>query len=202
LGWCSAGLLVTFAAASTVIIAVEPVQPTNPDATTTRSTWSLSADGFASVSALGQNGTTGGATGRNVNVETLAELEKYAKAKDPYVIRIKGTITKEPFGKEIAVSSNKTLIGLGADATILQGEFHLANVSNMIIRNLTIRDSWVPNDSGGKAFDYDTIQMDNVDHIWIDHCLLTHMEDRLIDLRKKSDCVTVLAHKKQSARCI
>src|SRR5204863_7878403 len=102
-----------------------------------------------------------------------------AAAPAPYVILIKGTIVKEPFGKNIKVASNKTFIGLGADATILHGELHLINVANVIIRNLTIRDSWVPNDPHGKAFDYDAIQMDTCHHIWIDHCNLTHMEDGL-----------------------
>ncbi|MDQ3813057.1 MAG: pectin esterase [Armatimonadota bacterium] len=153
--------------------------------------WPDAADGFASVEALGQKGTTGGAGGKIVVVDNLADLEKYAHAPQPYVILIKGTIVKEPFGKDIKVSSNKTLLGLGADATILHGELHLVNVTNVIIRNLTIRDSWIPDDPHGKLKDFDAIQMDNSHHIWIDHCLLTHMEDGLIDFRKESDYLTV-----------
>ncbi|MCL3994274.1 pectate lyase, partial [Streptomyces lavenduligriseus] len=38
------------------------------------------ADGFASVNALGQNGTYGGRGGEIVTVKTLADLEKYATA--------------------------------------------------------------------------------------------------------------------------
>jgi pectinesterase len=154
-------------------------------------TWAAQADGFASVDALGQKGTTGGQGGQTVTVDNLGDLEKYAAAPEPYIILIKGTIVKEPFGKSINVSSNKTLLGLGDDATILHGELHLNSVSNVIIRNLTIKDSWVPDDPNGKKFDFDAIQIDNSHHIWIDHCNLTHMEDGLIDLRKKSDYVTV-----------
>ncbi len=107
------------------------------------------------------------------------------------MILVRGTVAKEPFGKRIKVASNKTLLGLGSDATILHGELNLQNVQNVIIRNLTLRDSWMPDDPGRKKFDFDAIQIDNSHHIWIDHCLLTHMEDGLIDFRKQSDYLTV-----------
>ncbi|MFD6370749.1 pectate lyase, partial [Streptomyces roseolus] len=57
------------------------------------------ADGFASVNALGQNGTYGGRNGRTVTVTSLADLEKYATAAEPYVIVVAGTITVAPVGK-------------------------------------------------------------------------------------------------------
>ncbi len=166
-----------------------PANPAGP-------VWSVRADGFASVATKDQldpakSGTTGGMGGPVVTVDNLADLEKYAAQDGPVVILIKGTIAKEPFGKNIKVTSNKTLLGLGDDATILHGELHLITVANVIIRNLTIRDSWVPNDPHGKQFDYDAVQMDGCSHIWIDHCRLTHMEDGLIDCRKGTDYLTV-----------
>lgn len=147
--------------------------------------------GFASLNALGQNGTTGGTGGKTVTVSNQKDLETYAASSSPYIIRVQGTIKITPFGKEITVASNKTIVGVGANATISQGGFILNSVKNVIIRNLTIRDSYVEGDYEGKTQDYDGIQIDSSHHIWIDHCHLTHMGDGLIDLRKASNYVTV-----------
>ncbi|MEU0738082.1 pectinesterase family protein [Streptomyces sp. NPDC006134] len=149
------------------------------------------ADGFASVDSLGQDGTYGGRGGQTVTVRTLAELEKYATAPEPYVIVVAGTITMNPVGKEIKVASDKTIIGSGTAGHIVGGGFFLGpGVHNVIIRNLTIRDSYqgVWND---KDHDYDAIQMDGAHHVWIDHNDLRHMADGLIDVRKDSTNVTV-----------
>jgi pectinesterase len=149
------------------------------------------ADGFASVNALGQNGTYGGRDGQIVTVKTLADLEKYATASEPYVIVVAATITMDPVGKEIKVQSNKTIVGSGTSGQIVGGGFFLGSgVHNVIIRNLTIRDAYqgVWND---KEHDFDAIQMDGAHHVWIDHNDLRHMADGLIDVRKDSTYVTV-----------
>lgn len=149
------------------------------------------ADGFASVDALGQKGTYGGRDGRTVTVRTLADLEKYATAAEPYVIVVAGTITVNPTGKEIRVASDKTIIGSGTSGHIVGGGFFLGQgVHNVIIRNLTIRDSYqgVWND---KEHDFDAVQMDGAHHVWIDHNDLRHMADGLIDSRKDTTYVTV-----------
>ncbi|WP_030864159.1 pectinesterase family protein [Streptomyces sp. NRRL S-37] len=149
------------------------------------------ADGFASVDALGQNGTYGGRDGRTVTVRTQADLEKYATAAEPYVIVVAGTITMNPVGKEIKVASDKTIVGSGTSGHIVGGGFFLGQgVHNVIIRNLTIRDAYqgVWND---KEHDFDAVQMDGAHHIWIDHNDLRNMADGLIDVRKDSTYVTV-----------
>ncbi|MFD7409069.1 pectinesterase family protein [Streptomyces sp. NPDC059866] len=149
------------------------------------------ADGFASVNSLGQNGTYGGRDGKTVTVTTLADLEKYATAAEPYVIVVAGTITMNPVGKEIKVASDKTIVGSGTSGQIVGGGFFLGTgVHNVIIRNLTIRDSYqgVWND---KDHDFDAVQMDGAHHVWIDHNDLRHMADGLIDVRKDSTNVTV-----------
>ncbi|MER7404141.1 pectinesterase family protein [Streptomyces sp. NPDC000070] len=149
------------------------------------------ADGFASVNSLGQNGTYGGRDGKTVTVKTQAELEKYATATEPYVIVVAGTINMNPVGKEIKVRSDKTIVGSGTSGHIVGGGFFLGSgVHNVIIRNLTIRDSYqgVWND---KDHDFDAIQMDGAHHVWIDHNDLRHMADGLIDVRKDSTNVTV-----------
>ena len=161
-------------------------------ATTAAPAWATAtADGFASVNALGQNGTYGGRDGQIVTVKTLADLEKYATASQPYVIVVAATITMDPVGKEIKVQSNKTIVGSGTSGQIVGGGFFLGSgVHNVIIRNLTIRDAYqgVWND---KEHDFDAIQMDGAHHVWIDHNDLRHMADGLIDVRKDSTYVTV-----------
>ncbi|MER7175911.1 hypothetical protein ABT367_31290 [Streptomyces mesophilus] len=144
--------------------------------------------GFASLAG----GTTGGEGGSVVTVRTQADLARYAAAPEPYVIRIAGAIEVAPFGSDIVVASDKTLVGVGTSGEIVHGELHLnPGTSNVIIRNLTIRDSYVEGNWDGKTTDFDAIQMDSVHHVWIDHNRLTRMGDGLLDIRKDSDYITV-----------
>lgn len=152
----------------------------------------LQATGFASVPALGLRSTTGGASGPTVVVDTLAELKSSLQGNSPVTIAIQGSIVVDDFGDELSVGSNKTILGLGADAELVYGGFNINNQSNIIIRNLTIRDSYVEGDWDGKTQDYDGIQVDDSHHIWIDHVHVTRMGDGLIDLRGGGlDYVTV-----------
>ncbi|WP_330305575.1 MULTISPECIES: pectinesterase family protein [unclassified Streptomyces] len=170
-------------------------QPKASAATTTPAWATATADGFASVNALGQNGTYGGRDGKTVTVKTLADLEKYATATEPYVIVVAATINMDPVGNEIKVQSNKTIIGSGTAGHIVGGGFFLGQgVHNVIIRNLTIRDAYqgVWND---KEHDYDGIQMDGAHHVWIDHNDIRHMADGLIDSRKDTTYLTVSYNK-------
>ncbi|MEV0528398.1 pectinesterase family protein [Streptomyces sp. NPDC050439] len=170
----------------------EDAQPKASAASGSAGAWAADvADGFASVNALGQNGTYGGRDGKTVTVKTLADLEKYATASDPYVIVVAATITMNPKGKEIKVASDKTIVGSGTSGQIVGGGFFLGQgVHNVIIRNLTIRDSYAGtwND---KEHDFDAVQMDGAHHVWIDHNDLRHMADGLIDSRKDTTYLTV-----------
>jgi pectate lyase len=78
----------------------------------------------------------------------------------------------------IRIGSNTTLVGLGTDATIRGAWFDIrtttgVRVRNIIIRNLTFRDTydcfpaWVPGDGWNSA--YDSISIRNGTNIWIDH---------------------------------
>ncbi|MFF5333285.1 RICIN domain-containing protein [Streptomyces sp. NPDC013181] len=151
--------------------------------------WSDKADGFASTGG----GTTGGAAGATVTVKTYADLVKYAGAAEPYTIKVAGAITVTPYGREIPVKSDKTLIGVGTSGQIVNGGFFLgAGTHNVIIRNLTIRDTrMAEDDPDDKDYDYDGIQMDTADHIWIDHNRIQRMNDGLIDSRKDTSYLTV-----------
>ncbi|MCX4830578.1 pectinesterase family protein [Streptomyces sp. NBC_01016] len=149
------------------------------------------ADGFASVDAQGQDGTYGGRGGETVTVRNLADLEKYATASKPYVIVVAGEIKMDPVGKEIKVASDKTIVGAGTAGHIVGGGFFLGTgVHNVIIRNLTIRDSY-QGTWNDKDHDFDAIQMDGAHHVWIDHNDLRRMADGLIDVRKDSTDITV-----------
>ncbi|MEV5608563.1 pectinesterase family protein [Streptomyces sp. NPDC052225] len=149
------------------------------------------ADGFASVNSHGQNGTYGGRGGKTVTVRTAADLEKYATAAEPYVIVVAAAVNIDPVGKEIKVASDKTIVGSGASGQIVGGGFFLGTgVHNVIIRNLTIRDTY-QGTWNDKDHDFDAIQMDGAHHVWIDHNDLRHMADGLIDVRKDSTDVTV-----------
>ncbi|MFI2433728.1 pectinesterase family protein [Streptomyces sp. NPDC018693] len=162
--------------------------PSSDAATPAASRWADQPHGFASLAG----GTTGGAGGTVVTVTDQASLARYAAAEEPYVIRVKGSIEVAPFGSDIVVGSNKTITGVGDTGEIVHGELHLKpGTHNVIIRNLTIRDSYVEGDWDGKTTDFDAIQMDTVHHVWIDHNRLTHMGDGLLDIRKDSQYITV-----------
>ncbi|MFE7898591.1 pectinesterase family protein [Streptomyces sp. NPDC057424] len=157
-------------------------------ATTTADRFTDRPHGFAALAG----GTTGGAGGKVVTVTDQASLARYAAAEEPYVIRVKGSIAVEPFGSDIVVASDKTIIGVGDTGEIVHGELHLKpGTHNVIIRNLTIRDSYVEGDWDGKTTDFDAIQMDSVHHVWIDHNRFTRMGDGLLDVRKDSEYITV-----------
>jgi pectate lyase len=154
--------------------------------------WANTADGFAATSGMGVNTTTGGAAGATVTVTTYADLVRYATASEPYVIRVNGTITAAPYGTELRVASNKTIVGVGTRGHIVNGGFFLNGVNNVIIRNLTIRDTRMASDDpDDKEFDYDGIQLDTAHHVWIDHNTITRMNDGLIDSRKDTSYLTV-----------
>jgi pectate lyase len=165
--------------------------------------WSEKADGFASVNAMGQNGTTGGTGGYVVTVTNQAELARFAMVPDPCIIRVKGTIhitpIPDPFTrlekltpKEIHVTSHKTIIGVGKTAEIVNGGFFLGpGTHNVIIRNLTIRETYVEGDWAGLKTDDDGLQMDGAHHVWVDHCHFTRHGDGLIDGRMGTTYVTV-----------
>jgi pectin methylesterase-like acyl-CoA thioesterase/pectate lyase len=165
--------------------------PAATDTTTTKTPaarWSDQPHGFASLAG----GTTGGAGGKVVTVTDQASLARYAAAPEPYIIRVQGTITAQPFGANINVASDKTIIGVGTSGELVQGEFHLApGTHNVIIRNMTIRDSAIPGNWDCKDTDFDGIQMDTAHHVWVDHNRFSNICDGQLDVRKDSEYVTV-----------
>jgi pectate lyase len=146
--------------------------------------------GFATL----DGGTTGGGNVAPTTVTTQAELRACATATTPRVCRVQGTLTFSPF-EEIRVQNDKTIIGAGANAAIVMGGFFLAEgIHNVIIRNLTIRDSYIEgqyDEGGDEGGDRDGVQMDTAHHVWIDHCHFKHLGDGQIDSRKDTTFETV-----------
>ncbi|HKO89565.1 MAG TPA: hypothetical protein VJU61_00340 [Polyangiaceae bacterium] len=146
--------------------------------------------GFATV----EGGTRGGAAAKPTRVTTQAELRACAGAKDARVCVVEGTLTFSPF-EEIEVQSEKTIVGAGANATIVMGGFRLnAGIHDVIIRNLTIRDSYIEgqyDEGGDEGGDRDGVQMDGAHHVWIDHVHFRHLGDGMIDSRKDTTFLTV-----------
>ncbi len=141
--------------------------------------------GWASYS----EGTTGGEGSSSVTVTNQSELESYASRSGSYIIQVVGTIEITPMGKEINVGSNKTIVGMGNDATLKGGGLGIKNVSNVIVRNLIFKDAFV--DWEGKTTDNDAIEINNSHHVWINHCDLSHFDDGLIDIKNAADYVTI-----------
>ncbi|BCL18059.1 pectate lyase family protein [Micromonospora sagamiensis] len=147
--------------------------------------------GFASVNALGQNGTTGGAGGPTVTVDTAGELLTAIATPGPLTIKVSGMIALP--GPMHDVTSDKTIIGVGATSGITGGGFNIglpvSNVTtppadavhNVIIRNLNFRNT---------VDDAINVQMFS-HHVWIDHNDLSSGYDGLIDIKRGSSYVTV-----------
>jgi pectate lyase len=148
---------------------------------TVTSSCPLNHEGFATLAG----GVTGGGSATPTNVTSQTDLRTCARDTVPRVCRVQGSLA---FGtwEEIDVQSNKTIIGIGANAEIVNGGFRLVgNRSNVIIRNLTIRDS--ANDDQ----DRDGIQMDTAHHVWIDHNRFLRLGDGQIDSRLDTTYETV-----------
>jgi pectate lyase len=153
--------------------------------------WKQTPDGFAALPGYGLAGTTGGQAGRIVTASSIQELKDYAAAAEPLVVFISGSL-KAPEYIKIPVTANKSFIGTGAGAEVVNAGFKLINTSNVIFRNFTVRDAYIPGDWDGKSpqNDRDGIQLDTTHHVWVDHMKFERMGDGLIDTRKDSDLIT------------
>ncbi len=121
----------------------------------------------------GTRGGAGGSTHDVTDAQTLLDLVKSDEAK---TIRIHGKISlKDP----LRVGSNTSLLGVGADAGLRGGGLHIRKAQNVIVRNLTITEA------------PDAVNIEESQHIWIDHCDFSHCKDGLVDIKRGSDFITV-----------
>jgi pectate lyase len=127
-----------------------------------------------------------------VEVDTAAELIAAVAQTGPLNVCVKGMITV-PAGMH-EVSSNKTIVGVGANSGITGGGFNIglpvsdsvvsppANaVHNVIIRNMVFRSA---------SDDSINVQMFS-HHVWLDHNDLAQGFDGLIDIKRGSSYITV-----------
>ena len=149
--------------------------------------------GWASVSANGQDGTTGGAGGTVVTVSNMNDLIIYSSSTDPYIIQVDGIIPITPKGRHIAVRSNKTIVGLGANSGVFEGGFSVgSNQKNIIFKNLIISDTFLEGDWDGKEQDWDGIQIKGTcSHIWIHHCTFLRQGDGAVDITNGANYITI-----------
>jgi pectate lyase len=135
-------------------------------------------DGYATLGA----GTTGGAGGPTVTVSTFEEFESYVgNNTSPFIILVQGTINLG--GSNVRIRDNKTIIGLGPNATLV-GNLKLFRNNNVIIRNLTFT-----NPSG--VGDKDGLTLQECLNVWVDHCTFVDGADGNLDISHGADWVTV-----------
>ncbi|MEO7579476.1 MAG: hypothetical protein ABIT83_17835 [Massilia sp.] len=116
----------------------------------------------------------------------------------------------------VRLTSNTTLIGMGENAGFINGQIKLVGVSQVIVRNLRMRNPcdvaplWDPADSGGGNWNalFDSIGISNSQHVWVDHNSFTdapytdeniaivngkrkQCHDGAVDVIRQSDFVTV-----------
>lgn len=154
--------------------------------------WSDAPQGFAGITAHGRAGTTGGAGGRLVRANTPDQLRAFAKSTEPLVVILHGELVFPQYEK-LTVTANKSFLGAGEGAAVVNAGFKLISVSNVVFRNFTVRDSYIPGDFVGKRPDNDRdgIQMDTCTHVWVDHMYFTRLGDGLVDIRKDCDNITL-----------
>lgn len=164
--------------------------------------------GYASLNG----GTTGGEGGQVVYASTGSEINQAMcnRATDdtPLIIMVDGTInhgnTQKFSGscdtQDDAIQfkgvSNISLIGVGNNALLDEMGIHLRDTSNIVIRNLHIRNvkkSGSPTSNGGDAIGMES----GVSNVWVDHCELEASGgeddgyDSLIDMKANTKYVTV-----------
>ncbi|MDR7273536.1 pectate lyase family protein [Catenuloplanes atrovinosus] len=127
--------------------------------------------------ATQNGGTTGGGSAAPVTVTTASALISAMQSSSAAVINVSGTITISGMQK---VASNKTIRGVGANATITGGGLNIANARNVIIQNLNFRN----------ASD-DSINVQYSTNVWLDHLDMAEGYDGLLDIKRSSDFITV-----------
>jgi pectate lyase len=160
--------------------------------------------GFATVEGYGVTTTVGAGNDASiVTVSNYADLVAAVADATPRIVQISGRITGS--GPMVDVGSNKTILGVGADATIDGFGFDIngwtpreveqfgtdvcnpenidqfPRVSNVIVRNLTFVNT---------SDDSINVQCYS-HHVWIDHNSFNVSNDGSVDVKRGSDLVTV-----------
>ncbi len=140
--------------------------------------------GWATVSGDSVAGTTGGGNAAPVTPKTAQELIDYAADDMPRVIHIQGTFNVP----KLQIASNKTLIGIGDDAT-LNGGVRVRGYKDDMVKNVIIRNLHV--NGATTDVDNDAVQLYFAHHVWIDHCDIYDGPDGNLDMSHAVNWVTV-----------
>ncbi|KAF2872300.1 polysaccharide lyase family 1 protein [Massariosphaeria phaeospora] len=139
--------------------------------------------GFGKDNPIGP--TTGGKGGPTVTVDTVDALKSAVADDTPRIVYAKGTFN---LTGRLSIGSNKSLIGAGKGANILQSGITVKDKTNVIIRNLAIR----------KILDNDGITIQNTTRVWVDHNEFSSdlsngpdFYDGQCDIVRASDWITV-----------
>ncbi|KAK7222028.1 hypothetical protein V2G26_010031 [Clonostachys chloroleuca] len=131
------------------------------------------------------SGTTGGGSGDGTTVTSCDEFTTAVAAGG--VIKVSGTLS----GCDIVkLSSDTSIIGVGADAGFVGSGLRLSGITNVIIRNLSFKQS-----PEGK----DLIDIEKSTYVWVDHCDFSNdgltgdkdYYDGMLDIKRASDFITV-----------
>ncbi len=144
----------------------------------------------APIGAAAVAGVTGGAGGRVRVVSQLGgdgpgSLRAAAETPGPAIVLF-AVSGKIELRKTIAVASNLTIDGRGADVTVVGKGLVIDGGSNIILRNLRVRDS-PESDSNDDAI----AVAGGAKGVWIDHMDLTGFKDGLIDVTQGATGVTL-----------
>jgi pectate lyase/lysophospholipase L1-like esterase len=180
----------------------------------------------------GLTGTRGGATASAANISTVSTREQLNEAlqrngEASKIIMVKGLIdmrgdtafadSKDQAQRAtVRLTSNTTLIGLGAQSGFVNAQMEIANVRQVIVRNLHIQNPcdvgpvWDPHDGAKGNWNslFDGITVSNSRQVWIDHNSFTdapltddtlpvengmvkQCHDGAVDINRASDFVTV-----------
>jgi pectate lyase len=127
-------------------------------------------------------GATGGAGGATVTVSNFTDFNTYVgNNTTPYIIQVLGTINLG--GSNVRVRNNKTIIGLGTNATLV-GDLKVDGNNNVIIRNLNFTN---PDGAG----DNDGLTLQDCLNVWVDHCTFYDGKDGNLDITHGADWITV-----------
>lgn len=185
-------------------------------------------NGFGGYNQSTGIGTSGGSKASSKmiflvkNKQDLLTAIKIGRSK-PKIIQVEGIIDiseNQPYENYndqksrslIKIPSNTTLIGVGDNASFINGSIILSNVSNIIIRNIHIQ---APIDvepkfeqGDGWNAEWDGINIITSTYVWIDHVTFTDgnftddkykkkdnwkyvQHDGLLDIKRGSDLITV-----------
>jgi pectate lyase len=144
----------------------------------------MQLEGWATVSGDGVSTTTGGGNVTPVRPTSAQQLMDYTSDGTPRVIEIEGSFNVP----RLQVASNRTLIGIGTNATINGGMrirgYDDDNVGNVIVRNVRVNGATTDVDG-------DAMQVYFARHVWIDHCEVWDGPDANLDVVHASNWVTI-----------